>query len=81
MGQGMYLRASRKLHQGLRGDLSLRAKGHFKGGPKTLDETMPSDYRNYWSVARNSEQFKRNCKISRECKGSYGILEKITGIL
>ena len=40
VGQGMYLRASRKLHQGLRGDLSLRAKGHFKGGPKTLDETM-----------------------------------------
>ena len=25
---------------GQKGDFLLRAKGHFKGGPKTVDETM-----------------------------------------
>ena len=36
----MSLRGDLKVGRLKRGDLLLRAKGHFKGGPKTVDETM-----------------------------------------
>ena len=36
----MLLRGDLKVGRLERGDLLLRAKGHFKGGPKTVDETM-----------------------------------------
>ena len=37
----MSLRGDLKVGRLKRGDLLLRAKGHFKGGPKRVDETMP----------------------------------------
>ena len=36
----MSLRGDLKIDRLKRGDLLLRAKDHFKGGPKTVDETM-----------------------------------------
>ena len=39
----MSLRGDLKVGRLKRGDLLLRAKGHFKGGPKTVDETMHKD--------------------------------------
>ena len=42
----MSLRGDLKIDRLKRGDLLLRAKDHFKGGPKTVDETMVYIYEN-----------------------------------
>ena len=44
----MYLRGDQKIGRLERGDFSLRAKGHFKGGPESLDETMRFEFPAFW---------------------------------
>ena len=39
-----------KMDQLKRGDLFLRAKDHFKGGPKTVDKTMTRVHQNHWGL-------------------------------
>ena len=58
----MSLRGDLKVGRLKRGYLLLRAKGHFKGGPKTVDETMHIFH-----------DFNRNSYFGRFLSGLVGL--------